>query len=300
MEYAQLKPGPGFQPVRSFLYYVQRLVTQQRLRQWIAGSIAASIRIRKGSLRYEQPSAIDDQAALRSLTESGYAPLQTLLNARQVADIHSFLRDKLLIDRRNRKHMFAFDDVGHGAPMGDYSLRDIIDCPHILELANSPSLLRLASQYIGCKPTISAMVLRWSFPSSALGTGVQGFHRDSDDWRFVKIFVYLTDVDAKSGPHVYVRGSHLTQPTIRLYPYSDQEVEQTYGSESVIAVTGSSGFGFAVNTHGIHKGMVPTERPRLLLQIQYSLLPVYAYRYRPEPYSGHLKLDRYINRFMVR
>ena len=37
-----------------------------------------------------------------------------------------------------------------------------------------------------------------------------------------------------------------------------------------------------------------------MLQIQYSLLPSYAYQYAPEPYDGPLLLDPYVNRLIVR
>jgi hypothetical protein len=40
-------------------------------------------------------------------------------------------------------------------------------------------------------------------------------------------------------------------------------------------------------------------QPRLMLQIQYSLLPSYAYHYAPEPYQGPLVLDPYVNRLIV-
>ena len=55
-----------------------------------------------------------------------------------------------------------------------------------------------------------------------------------------------------------------------------------------------------MDTRGIHKGMAPTGRPRLLLQIQYSLLPVYMYRYEKPRRTAPEQLDRYINRLFVR
>jgi hypothetical protein len=180
--------------------------------------------------------------------------------------------------------------------MANYDLKDIIDAPHLLELANRPSLLRLATSYIGCKPTISALGLRWSFPGAGIATDVQAFHRDLEDWRYLKILVYLTDVDEEAGPHVYVRGSHLTKSSIRFQQYRDAEIQEKYGTEKTVVATGKAGFGFAVDTSGIHKGAVPEREPRLMLQIQYSLLPAYAYRYTPHPYRGSLTLDPYINR----
>lgn len=295
----RLTPGPAFDPAPSWAYYAQRLVIEPRLRRLIVAGLTSRIRVCRGPLQYEQPVGANERAWLRSLREDGYAPLEALLSATQVADIHTFLRGKRLRDHRDRSCLFALEGTPECVRLADYHLRDIVDCPHIVELANNPLVLRLAARYIGCKPTISALVLRWSFPRSGAGVGLQAFHRDVDDWRFVKLFVYLTDVDAESGPHVYVRGSHLTKSTIRLRPYSEDDIQRAYGSKRVIAVTGSSGFGFIADTYGIHKGAVPTKHPRLLLQIQYSLLPVHAYRHEPQPYSGATRLDAYINRLIL-
>jgi hypothetical protein len=67
----------------------------------------------------------------------------------------------------------------------------------------------------------------------------------------------------------------------------------------MINVIGKAGFGFVADTSGLHKGMTPLQHARCLLQFQYSLLPSYGYRYRPEPYSGPLSLDGYVNRLIV-
>jgi hypothetical protein len=73
-----------------------------------------------------------------------------------------------------------------------------------------------------CKPTISALGLRWSFPVPGQSSALQMFHRDSEDWRYLKVLVYLTDVDEDAGPHVYLHGSHLTQAPMRLRFYTDK------------------------------------------------------------------------------
>lgn len=299
MELAQLKPGRGFNPIHTFMYYTNRIVTQRSLRKLVVATLRNRIRADQGPLTIDGSLPDAERVSLLSLVEGGYVPLPDLLSAQQVTDIHAFMRNKRLSDRVRGGRFFTLDSVPEDARIGDYELKDIIDCPHILALANSPSLLRLASHYIGCRPTLSALGMRWSFPGPESGSILQTFHRDSEDWRFVKIFVYLTDVDADSGPHVYVRGSHLNKVSMRAHSYSDKAVEHTHGVENIINVTGPAGFGFAADTAGIHKGAVPLRRTRCLLQFQYSLLPTYAYRYRPEPYNGKLSLDRYVNRLMV-
>ena len=96
-----------------------------------------------------------------------------------------------------------------------------------------------------------------------------------------------------------LRGSHHAQGKVRLKSFSDDAVARRFGPDMLTVVTGTAGFGFAADTYGVHKGMVPREQPRLMLQIQYSLLPVYAYAYAPQPYEGSLALDPYINRLML-
>jgi hypothetical protein len=280
------------------MYYTQRLVTPRRLRNALANGLSRYIDTRHGSLR-AQAHALHEQS-IGPLRRDGYAPLGMLLGAGQIGEIHEHLRDKPLQARGRSLPPFTIGQQPPVVRMAEYGLADILSCPHLLELANHPGLLRLAADYIGCKPTISAIGLRWSFPDTGVATGLQAFHRDADDWRFIKVFMYLTDVDEGSGPHVYVRGTHLEPCGLRLKDYADEEILQAYGSERLISVTGPAGTAFTVNTHGIHKGTLPSERPRLLLQIQYSLLPVYLYQYRPIHNERAGAVDPYVNRLFLR
>lgn len=299
MELAQIKPGPGFDPLHSFMFFANRIVTQRSLRKLVISALRKRIQAGQGALPTDEVLLEAERASLLLLSQAGYVPLPGLLSGQEVTDIKEFMQSKQLHDRARGGRVFTIDTVPDDARIGDYELKDIIVCPHILALANSPSLLCLAAHYIGCKPTLSALGMRWSFPGSEASSILQKFHRDVEDWRFVKIFVYLTDVDADSGPHVYVRGSHLDNGSMWAHSYSDGSVEREHGVGSIINVTGPAGFGFAADTAGIHKGAVPLQHTRCLLQFQYSLLPIYAYRYRPEPYNGTLSLDKYVNRLIV-
>lgn len=300
MEFAQLTPGPDFAPLQSILYYGQRIVTSPPLRRAIVSSLQACVRLRQGSSGLDPALTPQEREAVQTIRSDGYAPFPSLFSAGQVADIHAFFRSKPLAARRSSIKPFTIDHVPEGVRIADYGTRDIIESPHILALANSPSLLRIAANYIGCKPTISALGLRWSFPSTAAGSDVQAFHRDSDDWRYMKILVYLTDVDEQAGPHMYVKGTHTGRLSARLQHYRDADIQEKYGSDRTMIATGKAGFGFAVDTSGIHKGQVPARNARLMLQIQYSILPAYAYRYEPHPYNGQLELDPYINRLFCK
>jgi hypothetical protein len=300
MDYAQLKPGRRFAPLHSVLYYSQRLVTPPALRRLVVRALSAAVRLRQGTGKELYAATPAEADALGDLRRSGYAPLGNLLDDAQCDDICTWLSDKLLTDRDCERPGFTLGGRAPEVRVADYQLRDVLACPHILALANSPSLLGLAARYMECKPTISALGLRWSFPVAGDDSALQAFHRDSEDWRYLKVLVYLTDVDEGAGPHVYLYGSHLTRAPMRLRFYSDQDIRRTHGAEMLLTALGKRGFCFAVDTAGIHKGTAPARQPRLMLQIQYSLLPSYAYRYTPQRYHGPLLLDPYVNRLILR
>ncbi|WP_143133527.1 hypothetical protein [Pseudoduganella namucuonensis] len=297
MNYAQLTPGERFSPTRAFGYYSQRLVTQPSLRRAIVRTLAGFLRL---SGRDTLVIKHHQKQQLNALNENGFVHLGQVLSAGQCEEIRVHMQDKTLTVRANRHRHFTLASIPHDVSMADYQLEDIVNCPHILSLANSPTLLALAANYIGCLPTLSALSLRWSMPSDRASNNLQGFHRDADDWRYLKVLVYLTDVGLGEGPHIYVLKTHKMQGSVKLRAYSDEFVGRQFGSERALIVTGQAGTGFAVDTSGIHKGVVPNETPRLLLQIQYSLLPAYFYEYAPLPYHGPLKLNRHVNRLIVR
>ena len=105
----------------------------------------------------------------------------------------------------------------------------------------------------------------------------QVFHYDLDDYRFIKFFFYLTDVDLSSGPHLLLKGSHKNKKLshqllgVRCASKPDQEIVETYGAENLVTVTGPAGLGFAEDATCFHKGTLPTHKERLLLQIEYAI-----------------------------
>lgn len=154
-------------------------------------------------------------------------------------------------------------------------------CPAIAQLAADPVIRHIACQYLGAVPKFVGANLWWTFPVAALESDryrhAHFYHRDVDDYRFVKFFFYLTDVEAGDGAHVCVSGSHRNPPHFRLNDrwivrrYADAEIERFYPASRIIEIPGAAGDGFAEDTFCIHKGQTPIRAPRLLLQFQYSL-----------------------------
>lgn len=298
IEKARLSPGPGFRPLRAALYYAQR-VAAPVLRDAGANCLAAARRVTRPA-----PPDRDGRGAVvaRELKDVGCASLGQVLDATQVAEARAWLAKCKVFDMVRPGTPFALEDRPDGLRIACYGVEDIVGCPHLLELMNRPAILSAVGAYLGCAPTIAAITLRWSFPSSGLGQNIQRFHRDPDDWRFLKLLTYLTDVDAGSGPHVFITGSHREAGTLRSNLLPDAEAAKRYGGK-IHEAFGSAGFGFLADTYGWHKGGVPTDRPRLLLTVQYSILPVYVFLPKPVARSGIRTqlpaLDPWINRLIV-
>ena len=280
MIYARLTPGRGWKPLRALLYYAQRIGVATPMANALAAWIARAL-----SITHPVASDLNGDAILDHLRRDGYALLPPLLSDEQIEEMLAFLAKR--------------KPVGNGA-QSDYELKDVVNCPQFMELANHPRLLALAGSYLGCAPTISTICIRWSRPSGQTAS-VQSFHRDPDDWKMVKFFTYLTDVAEGTGPHVFIAGSHRDKPPIFARHYSDAELIEKYGEEAFITIEGPRGTMFLADTSGVHKGAPALTGPRLMLEVGYTLLPVYCLNYKPETLTRQLSsLDAYVNRLIAR
>ena len=295
INYARLRPGPGFSLPRTAAYYAQRCVPHLAARRGIARLLAAGVRSRHSTLATcHEP---DLQDVLGGLKREGIAMLPELFSRPELTDVVGFLSNQLVTAPGHG--CVARDRLPESVSMAAYELSTLVACPWLVTAINRTDILRLASAYLGCKPTICAVGVRWSFPGTGAPDVTQAFHRDPDDWRFLKLFVYLTDVDAGCGPHVYVAGSHNTRSTLRAKSYSQVQLSSQFGKRSIHTILGASGTTFVADTSGIHAGVPPLRAPRLLLQVQYSILPNFSLDYRPVTYPNQTGLDPYVNRLIL-
>jgi hypothetical protein len=239
----------------------------------------------------------DLQDALGGLERDGIAMLPNLFATSELADVVGFFLNQPVAAPGGG--CVARDGLPAGATMAAYHLATVVACPWLMTAINRADILRLASAFLGCKPTLCSIGVRWSFPDSKAPDATQAFHRDPDDWRFLKLFVYLTDVDGESGPHIYVAGSHNMRRPLRARTYAQEQLEAQFGKQNMRAILGARGTTFVADTSGIHAGIPPQRAPRLLLQAQYSILPNFALHYRPVADPSHHRLDPYVNRLIL-
>lgn len=144
----------------------------------------------------------------------------------------------------------------------------------IQTLATDGSLLWVAQAYLRCRPVFVGCCMWWStaFSDEPSSEAAQLFHFDLDHVKFLKIFVYLTDVAEDQGPHVVVRNTHRRKPGAFLDDrrYSDEEIIAHYSADRIVSIAGPAGTMFAEDTSGLHKASPVNRGHRLLLQLQYA------------------------------
>jgi hypothetical protein len=289
LKYARLL-NPGI-----WSYLLQRTCTWYPLRRRLS-AIAASTKP-----GFEAGADADAGVVAANLERDGVAMLGGFVDAEAVQRIAAHLRDAPLRERfPPYRGEFRLDAVPENVHVAEYRTEHVLACPDILRIANHPRLLAAASRYLGCKPTISNLSVWWSLPADGTAQEAENYHRDVDDWRFVKLFVYLNDVGPGGGPHCFVRGSHRSWRFVRKRRLTDEQVAAVFPREDMLEIGGKAGDAFLEDTFGLHKGQPPRTQRRLLFQVEYSVGPIAVYDYSPAPIDGlAAKLDPYINRLFV-
>ncbi len=254
------------------------------------------------------PTAIAKAAG--ELREEGYTRLDPLLTTDQINEVVSYFSARPCFNA----HVWSKSDkvprqLGFGAEghhYGCYPLVDVLEAPHLLELANHPNILALAQSYLGCVPTLYSMNCWWTFPGLGRAPASQEFHRDRDDFKFCTLFIYLTDVGPENSPHLFIRRTHrvdflrdrLAKAADRLrtkganidLESDSSELNQTLGylyrteadhghdtlynglfGDLVDTIVGPAGTAFIADTNALHKGVPATKGRRLMAWARYGL-----------------------------
>ncbi|HSM83871.1 MAG TPA: hypothetical protein VLS96_19430 [Nodosilinea sp.] len=212
-----------------------------------------------------------------------------------LAGLLDFAKTNPCYVNRNPTQPFYVDDREEveqtlGAPLlvAGY-LNSHESCEAYRAIREDDYLLDVASQYLNHRAVYMRGELAWGFPSpntleQKLKTA-RVYHCDINDYKTIKFFFYLTDVEAGDGPHVYLQGTHRNRRWGHQWlgqgcaAICDRTLVDIYGSERVRVVTGPAGFGFAGDPYCLHKGTVPKDSSRLLLQLEYGMYPYRIWYY---------------------
>jgi hypothetical protein len=288
---------------RWFLFYLQRDTTlDPRHRDRIAALIAHALP--KSPERSTSPTV---QKIADGLKSDGFAPVEGIVTPAQLDDIMNFLSTRKCYDPRHPEMPgFSHPSEAHSTCYhAYYPDDDVVATPHLMEIANHPTLISALEIVFGCKPTITSALMWWLFSTYDFSDGereqflwnTNNMHRDIDDWLHIKLFIYLTDVDEKHAPHLFLKGSHRGGIGEKKRLISLEDVRKDC-SQQLETVVGGAGTAWLENPFGFHVATRPDQGNRLLAAISYSLfpLPYTIGQHAFDEDADATKFDAYINR----
>jgi hypothetical protein len=163
--------------------------------------------------------------------------------------------------------------------MHSYGVELGLDDPWFRACA-SERMLDVANTYLGLWSKLEYVDVWYSRPQpdNADRVSSQRWHRDFNDRRLVKTFLYLVDVEEPSAAFQYVPGSAPGGPRGDLWPWRplgqnyppENELEDRIGADGARVFKGPKGTLLFCNTAGFHRGGFATKKPRVLATATYS------------------------------
>ena len=254
---------------------------------WIGASFHPPrwVAIKDSLLGVNDPEKLE--TVVSHLKGDGYHVFDTRLDPATVERLHGFgqtMRCWPTDATRSRFDLSVRYDPNSTEFEGFYAYeQELLDNPDIQAILADPSFLAIATHYFGCEPVLSFLNMWWSLPSDrpASAEMAQMHHFDMDYLRFFKFWIYLTDVDANGGPHVYVKRSHFrgSKPAALLNKglyarITDEEIARHYKPEDVVVLTAPRGSIITGDTRCWHRGTRPVTHPRLIFQLEFIDSPV--------------------------
>ncbi len=215
---------------------------------------------------------------LAFLKEFGYIPLSIQSSSSIVQELNSLPRLGL-----------SLPSGGNRTEVED--LNGVQELQSIQNLLEDRSLWALVSLYLGAPAHLHTCQAWWQYPmgSDHKPSNAQLWHRDRDDFSEIKLFFYGTNVTSDCGPHAYIPRSHTLDGLSTIFPeaaLTDPVVNGTsnhFVDDSFFHNTGFSGkfkkwlapagTCFLEDTRGFHRAYIPTQKPRLLLSLVWTVGP---------------------------
>ncbi len=243
-----------------------------------------------------------ERAIVTAIDSSGIAvvPMSELFGPETFAELSRFVHARWLdpaVQAEAAAHRSQPRDRGD-----KYYNVDLWERPRFIRLSDplirwslDERILRIVAGYLRMYPKFRAVSLWASLPvpPGAPEHASQLWHRDPEDKKTLKVFLYLSDVDAGAGPFTYVRASHHGGRWRRLFPQMPPvgfypphgAVDRIVPPEDITAVTGPAGTMIFCDTSGLHKGGYCRERTRFMYQAVFASpagLEPLNYRYPPD------------------
>jgi len=209
-----------------------------------------------------------EELIVDALNNYGYyeSDIGLLAPDQSLEELQNYAKQLINFGRVNPLKPFWLDAWDHKSVMTEFNPFFVFGL-RFLNIANA--YLNSYSRYYACRASLTRIM-----PPNHPPVMSQLWHRDNEDFRVMKVFLYLSDVDDGSGPLNYVKGSnygnkwHQEFPLRKKKPFSprvtDKAIENEIPLGDRITFTGKAGTMILADTMGLHKGGYCIKDERLM------------------------------------
>ena len=211
---------------------------------------------------------------VEEIKREGYKIFDSRLPSKVIKDLKSL---SYTLNASIGNNQILFDPKNKNSNIYKFKPNDIIQNQWVHERIMDPVLINIAGTYLGADPIFDFAAMWWSTDSKLQKEdAAQEYHFDLDRPKWLKIFIYLTDVNKDNGPHCYISGTHkvgskpldiLKKGYVRV---ADHELEKYYPKSNFKEITGPAGTIVFGDTGCWHKGKPIIKGDRLIFQLEYT------------------------------
>ena len=228
-------------------------------------------------LRYfwSKPDFKNDNNLVRSLRQNGIIIISDFENYSQELKKLNTFTDNLNINEiiNNKNHLGKNPDDIRGKLKKEFrtNITDLYDKELLLKFSKNKFIDEIVSQYFGFSPSLRNISVWIDTPNekSENPVATQIFHRDFDDIKLIKIFLYLNNVNAENGPFEFISGSH-KKPWLNYKNINNEEILRKFDKQDLISAIGKKNTLIFADTNGFHHGKKLVTSYRVMLTISFT------------------------------
>ena len=136
--------------------------------------------------------------AVQEITENGFYKFDFAIESHKIYELVNNITGEYFNDGGGGKHKFSEINKPGRYSLG---LEQLGKYDSILEVGVCREFLAIAEDYLKCAPTFSTCSFTVGGPVNAaeMDKNAQFYHRDKDRLKFLKFFIYLTNVTEEHG-----------------------------------------------------------------------------------------------------
>ena len=149
----------------------------------------------------------------------------------------------------------------------------------LIKIGLGPAILNIVNSYFGLWSKMPYTDAWHSIPIPSHRIGSMRWHRDGEDWKMMKVYLYCSDIDEETGPMEFIPGTNYAATN---HPangpgreicewkashanlYESDQIEQRFPPSARRQCSGPVGTLVFCDTAGFHRGGIPRAKPRIL------------------------------------